>query len=446
MPTPVKMPHMGESVAEGTIAKWLKAEGDAVAKDEPLVEVTSDKVDYEIPAPTAGRLARILVREGQTVAVGAELAVIEETERAAAGPPAPEPETVLAEPSAEVAAPRAAPAGLVAPAPPRAASPVRRGERKITPVVAKLAEQHGLDLDQIEGTGIGGRVTKRDVLAHLEGGRPAAVAEARPVEREARPSPAAPPGPAESAPAPRPTERPPAREAAPDEPVEAVPLTGMRRAIAEHMAESVRTAAHVTTVAEVDLTRLVAFRERHKKEFEEQEGFSLTYLPFIVRATVTALKEYPGLNSSLEGDRLLLKKYYHIGIAVALDWGLIVPVIRHADRLDIRGLARAIHDLAERARTRQLAAEETRGGTFTITNPGVYGAVLSTPIIHQPQAAILGVEAIRKTPAVRDEQIVIRSLMYLCLSYDHRIVDGATAVQFLQAIRRRLESPLELIL
>jgi len=449
MPTPVKMPHMGESVAEGTIAKWLKAEGEAVAKDEPLVEVTSDKVDYEIPAPAAGRVARILVREGQTVAVGAELAVIEETERAAAGPPAPEPEAVLAEPSAEVAAPRAAPAGLVAPAP-LPLSTVRRGERKITPVVARLAEQHGLDLDQLEGTGIGGRVTKRDVLAHLEGGRPPAVAEARPVEREARPSPAAPIRPAEPVPAARPSERPPARaparEAPADEPVEAVPLTGMRRAIAEHMAESVRTAAHVTTVAEVDLTRLVAFRERHKKEFEEQEGFSLTYLPFIVRATVTALKEYPGLNASLEGDRLLLKKYYHIGIAVALDWGLIVPVIRHADRLDIRGLARAIHDLAERARTRQLAAEETRGGTFSITNPGVYGAVLSTPIIHQPQAAILGVEAIRKTPAVRDEQIVIRSLMYLCLSYDHRIVDGATAVQFLQAIRRRLESPLELIL
>ena len=446
MATSVKMPHMGESVAEGTIAKWLKVEGEAVAKDEPLVEVTSDKVDYEIPAPTAGRLARILVQEGRTVAVGAELAVIEETERAAAGPPAREPEAVLAESLAGVEPERAEPA---APAP-HPLSPVRRGERKITPVVARLAEQHGLDLDQIEGTGIGGRVTKRDVLAHLEGERPPAVAEARPVEREARPSPAAPIRPAEPVPAARPSERPPARaparEAPADEPVEAVPLTGMRRAIAEHMAESVRTAAHVTTVAEVDLTRLVAFRERHKKEFEEQEGFSLTYLPFIVRATVTALKEYPGLNASLEGDRLLLKKYYHIGIAVALDWGLIVPVIRHADRLDIRGLARAIHDLAERARTRQLAAEETRGGTFSITNPGVYGAVLSTPIIHQPQAAILGVEAIRKAPAVRDEQIVIRSLMYLCLSYDHRIVDGATAVQFLQTIRRRLESPLELIL
>jgi 2-oxoglutarate dehydrogenase E2 component (dihydrolipoamide succinyltransferase) len=445
MATSVKMPHMGESVAEGTIAKWLKAEGEAVAKDEPLVEVTSDKVDYEIPAPAAGRLGRILVQEGRTVAVGAELAVIEETERAAAGPPAPEPEAVLAESLAGAEPVRVEPA---APAP-RPLSPVRRGERKITPVVARLAEQHGLDVAGIEGTGVGGRVTKQDLLAHLEGARPAS-AEAPPVAREARPSPAAPPGPAEPAPAPRPTERPPARaparEAPPDEPVEAVPLTGMRRAIAEHMAESVRTAAHVTTVAEVDLTRLVAFRERHKKEFEEQEGFSLTYLPFIVRATVTALKEYPGLNASLEGDHLLLKKYYHIGIAVALDWGLIVPVIRHADRLDIRGLARAIHDLAERARTRQLVAEETRRGTFSITNPGVYGAVLSTPIIHQPQAAILGVEAIRKTPAVRDEQIVIRSLMYLCLSYDHRIVDGATAVQFLQAIRRRLESPLELIL
>jgi 2-oxoglutarate dehydrogenase E2 component (dihydrolipoamide succinyltransferase) len=440
MPAPVKMPHMGESVAEGTLAKWLKAEGDAVAKDEPLVEVTSDKVDYEIPAPAAGRLVRILVGEGQTVAVGTELAVIEE---AAVPSPAPPPEPKAA--PAESQAPTAAPVT------PRAPSSVRRGDRKITPVVAKLAEQHGLDLDRIGGTGVAGRVTKRDVLAHLEGGpqappgrsvepapRPPAAQAAPPAETR----PAAPPRPAEPAPA----ARVPAREAPADEPVETLPLTGMRRAIAQHMAESVRTAAHVTTVAEVDMTRLVAFRERHKKEFEEQEGFGLTYLPFIVRATTTALKEYPALNASLEGDRLLLKKYYHVGIAVALDWGLIVPVVRHADRLDIRGLARAIHDLAERARARQLAAEETRGGTFTITNPGVYGAVLSTPIIHQPQAAILGVEAIRKAPAVRDDQVVIRSLMYLCLSYDHRIVDGATAVQFLQAIRRRLESPLELIL
>ena len=445
MPTSVKMPHMGESVAEGTIAKWLKAEGDAVAKDEPLVEVTSDKVDYEIPAPAAGRLARILVQEGRTVAVGAELAVIEETERAEAPPPRG-PEAVPVESPVEAGEPAAEPEPAVLP---RASSAVRHGERKITPVVAKLADRHGLDLDQIAGTGVGGRVTKRDVLAHLEGAPPAPAA--RPVEPAPRPAPVQPPRPAETRPTepaaqpPRPVERP-AREAAPDESVETVRLTGMRRAIAEHMAESVRTAAHVTTVAEVDMTRLVAFRERHKKEFEEQEGFGLTYLPFIVRATTTALKDYPAVNASVEGDRLLLKKYYHIGIAVALDWGLIVPVIRHADRLDIRGLARAIHDLAERARTRRLAAEETQGGTFTITNPGVYGAVLSTPIIHQPQAAILGVEAIRKAPAVRDEQIVIRSLMYLCLSYDHRIVDGATAVQFLQAIRRRLESPLELIL
>lgn len=424
MPTPVKMPHMGESVAEGTIAKWLKAEGDPVAKDEPIVEVTSDKVDYEIPAPAVGRLARILVREGQAVPVGAELAVIEEAEAGAAPPAGPEPQAAFAGPAVEVGVPAGGPAA------PRAPSAVRHGDRKITPVVAKLAEQHGLDLDQIAGTGVGGRVTKRDVLTHLEGGSPGPTA--RPVEPTAQP--------------PRPAARPPAREAAPDEPVETVPLAGIRRTIAQHMAESVRTAAHVTTVAEVDMTRLVAFRERHKKEFEEQEGFSLTYLPFIVRATTTALKEFPALNASLEGDRLLLKKYYHIGVAVALDWGLIVPVIRHADRLDIRELARAIHDLAERARTRRLAADETRGGTFTITNPGVYGAVLSTPIIHQPQAAILGVEAIRKAPAVRDDQIVIRSLMYLCLSYDHRIVDGATAVQFLQAIRRRLESPLELIL
>jgi pyruvate/2-oxoglutarate dehydrogenase complex dihydrolipoamide acyltransferase (E2) component len=294
--------------------------------------------------------------------------------------------------------------------------------------------QHQLtaaDLDRIEGSGVGRRVTKQDLLAYLERrGQPATPPpEPAPPVRAARP------------------ERPPAAPAAAtDEPVEEMRLEGLRKAIAEHMVASVRTAPHVTTVAEVDMTELVRFRRHSKERFHQEEGVPLTYMPFILRAVVDGLRAFPMLNSSLDGERILVRRYYHIGLAVAAPEGLIVPVLRHADRLSVRQLARAVHDLAERGRIRKLRPDELSGGTFTISNPGVFGGVLSTPIIHQPQAAILNVQAIRTQPAVRDGAIVARELMYLCLSYDHRLVDGATAVQFLQRVRGLLEYPLALLI
>jgi 2-oxoglutarate dehydrogenase complex dihydrolipoamide succinyltransferase (E2) component len=415
MEVKIVVPHMGESIVEGTILKWLKRPGDQVERDESVVEIGSDKIDVEVPAPARGTLKQILAQEGATVAVGKAVALLETEDAPVARPETeapPEPEAAEEEGEAK-----------------QEEAPLK-GRRRITPVVAKLAERHGVDLDQVEGRGLGGRVTKKDVLAYLEGRSPTQEAPEPRWKEEALPTPI------------------PRRAAVPseEEPVEVIPLTAMRKAIAERLVRSKQTAPHVTTVAEVDMTRLVNFREKHKTEFEVQEGISLTYMPFIVMTCVRALKEFPFLNASMEEERILLKRYYHIGVAVALEEGLVVPVIRHADRLDIRGLAHAIHDLAERARTKKLTSDDLQGGTFSITNPGAFGAVLSTPIINYPQAAILGVEAVRKTPVVRDDQIVIRHTMYLCLSYDHRIVDGATAVQFNQRVRRILENPLELIL
>lgn len=414
MEVKIVVPHMGESIVEGTILKWLKRPGDRVERDESVVEIGSDKIDVEVPAPGRGTLKEILAQEGAKVAVGKAVALLEMEEAAAARPKTeapPEPEVAEAREVKQEEAPR-------------------RGRRRITPVVAKLAERHGVDLDRVKGTGLGGRVTKKDILPYVEGRRPTQEVPEPKGKEEALPTPI--------------TRRAPV--ASEEEPVEVIPVTAMRRAIAEHLVRSKQTAPHVTTVAEVDMTRLVHFREKQKAEFERQEGISLTYMPFIAMACIRALKEFPFLNASMEEDRILLKRYYHIGVAVALEEGLVVPVIRHANRLDIRGLAHAIHDLAERARTKKLTSDDLTGGTFSITNPGAFGAVLSTPIINYPQAAILGVETIRKTPVVRDDQIVIRHMMYLCLSYDHRIVDGATAVQFNQRVRRILENPLELIL
>jgi pyruvate/2-oxoglutarate dehydrogenase complex dihydrolipoamide acyltransferase (E2) component len=531
MAVEVVMPQMGESVAEGTVQRWLKREGERVEKDEPLVAISTEKVDVEIPSPAAGVLGSILVAEGATVPVNALLTTIVES----AAEVQEERGEAVAQEEGEEAAPQEAPS--VAPGYARKVDrqvdrqlerlgghhepgaavagprlPQDGGRRRITPVVAKLAEEYGVDLREIQGTGIGGRITKKDLVSHLRARgievagleeeaaaaagphygepqqpaaepRPAAPApRPQPVPSGARPAaapapstvrPAPTPGPAAPRPAPAPsvggTKRElgsaeverggagamraetvkPAAERAPaggDEPVEYIPLVGMRKAIADHMVLSKRTSPHVTTVAEVDLTDLVEFRAKDRAEFEKQEGFSLTYMPFIVRAAVKALQDFPTVNASMEPDRIVVKKFYHIGVAVSLESGLIVPVIRHADRLDIRGIARAINDLATRARAKTLRPEEYQGGTFSITNPGVYGAIVSTPIINQPQAAILGVYAIRKMPVVRDDQIVIRSIMNLALSYDHRIIDGATAVQYLQRLRGYLESPLSLLL
>jgi len=415
----VLMPHMGESVAEGRILHWFKREGEPVRRDETLAEVETDKANVEIPAPQDGVLGKILAPEGHVAPVGAAIAVLEARLTAPAGAPL----------GRGAAQPVAVHPGS---APSAAAGPPRDHRLTITPVVAKVMERHGLTLEDvrnIRGSGDGGRVTKQDILAYAArrgGGAPAA----------------APPPP------------PPAGERAAlaaeahevaglDEPVEEIPLTGLRRAIAEHMVRSKHAAPHVTTVAEVDMTTLVEFRERHKGRFKE-EGVALTYMPFFVKAVCAGLMAFPALNASMEGEKLLLRRYYHIGVAVETGAGLVVPVIRHADRASIRELAKALHRVAEGARARKLLAADLEGGTFTITNPGVFGGILSTPIIHQPQAAILGVQAIQKRPVVREDRIAIRSMMYLCLSYDHRIVDGATAVQFLQTVRRHLEDPLEL--
>lgn len=439
--TAVLMPHMGESVVEGKVLRWLRREGEPVKRNETIAEVETDKADVEIPAPTDGILAKILVGEGATAAIGAELARIEPAEGAGGAPPVPAPARPAEPAPREGERPAPGP-----PSPSPGASP-----RVISPVVAKLMAQHQLtaaDLDRIPGTGVGGRVTKQDLLAYVERrGRPeaplpkAAVESGldRPGERRGdAPAPASPPPP-------EPIVRRPHAPAA-DEPVEEVRLEGLRKAIADHMVASVRTAPHVTTVAEVDMTELVRFRAYYKARFQEEEGVPLTYMPFILRAVVDGLRAFPMLNSSLDGERILVRCYYHIGLAVATAAGLVVPVLRHADRLSVRELAGAVHDLGERGRARKLRPEELSGGTFTISNPGVFGGVLSTPIIHQPQAAILNVQAIRTQPAVRDGAIVPRELMYLCLSYDHRIVDGATAVQFLQHVRGRLEHPLVLLM
>jgi 2-oxoglutarate dehydrogenase E2 component (dihydrolipoamide succinyltransferase) len=424
---------MGESVVEGKVLRWLRREGEPVRRNETIAEVETDKADVEIPAPADGILAKILVPEGASAAIGAELARIESSDgRGAPAPPAPAPA-----PARTVEAPPA-PAPRATPAPPAPAPEPATGSRVISPVVAKLMAQHQLaaaDLDRIEGSGVGGRVTKQDLLGYLE----------RRGQPETSPPKPAPPGEIPAPPV-RPPRLPESPAAATDEPVEEIRLAGLRKAIAEHMVASVRTAPHVTTVAEVDMTELVGFRRHFKERFQQEEGVSLTYMPFIVRAVVDGLKAFPTLNSSLDGERILVRRYYHIGLAVAAPEGLVVPVLRHADRLPVRQLARAIHDLAERGRVRKLRPDELSGGTFTISNPGVFGGVLSTPIIHQPQAAILNVQAIRTQPAVRDGAIVPRELMNLCLSYDHRIVDGATAVQFLQHVRGGLEHPLALFL
>jgi 2-oxoglutarate dehydrogenase complex dihydrolipoamide succinyltransferase (E2) component len=432
--TAVLMPHMGESVVEGKVLRWLRREGEPVRRNETIAEVETDKADVEIPAPADGVLAKILVPEGATAAIGAELARIESADgRGAPAPAAPAaPAPAAAPPPARPDEAPPTPAPRPAPARPEPPSEPAAGSRVISPVVAKLMAQHQLtaaDLDRIEGSGVGGRVTKQDLLTHLE--RRDAPAKSAPPREAAAPA-VRPPRPAESP------------AAATDEPIEEIRLEGLRRAIAEHLVASVRTAPHVTTVAEADMTDLVRFRRHAKERFQREEGVPLTYMPFMLRAVVDGLRAFPMLNSSLDGQRILVRRYYHLGLAVAAPEGLVVPVLRHADRLSVRELARAVHDLAERGRARKLRPDELSGGTFTISNPGVFGGVLSTPIIHQPQAAILNVQAIRTLPAVRDGAIVPRELMNLCLSYDHRLVDGATAVQFLQHVRGLLENPLAL--
>lgn len=401
MPTEIRMPKLGETVVEGVIGRWLKAEGDPIQEDEPLVEVDTDKVNAEVPSPVTGVVERIVASEGETVAVGQVIALIRtggESEVPAANG-AVEKEDVVQSPSL--------------PAPESKASP--RGPQLYTPAVRRLAMESGLDPASVTGTGRGGRVTKQDmeraIALRSQASKPATpgMKGIEGLERTVDGD-------------------------------EVLPITRMRRTIAERMVHSTRTVPHAWTTVEVDVSKLVAWRERIKEEFRRREGINLTYLPFVVKAAVEALREYPILNSTWEEERIVIKKRINIGIAVDLDDGLIVPVIRDADQMSIVGLARAISDLATRARAGTLKPDDVTGGTFTINNTGAFGSILSAPIINYPQAAILSMETITKRPVVVDDAIAIRSMMNLCMSLDHRVLDGAVCGRFLKSVKSRLES------
>jgi pyruvate dehydrogenase E2 component (dihydrolipoamide acetyltransferase) len=428
--TDVVMPQMGESIVEGTLTKWLKKPGDRVERDEPLFEISTDKVDTEIPSPAAGTLGELLVQEGATVGINTVVARIDEGGAAAAKPAAA---------AAPVAPPKAAPkpeppaqetvqAPPVEDAAPAAEAVPEQSAGPLSPLVRKMARDNNLDLSRVKGTGAGGRITKQDVesyMAQTAAGQPVA---APPAPVAARPAVAAPAPPPAATPA-----------AAGPAKTRIEPLSTMRQRIAEHMVMSKRTSAHVTTVHRVDMTAVAKTRERNKPAFQAQYGFSLTYLPFITRATVAALRQFPLLNASLDGNNIIYHNEIHIGIAVALDNGLIVPVIRAADEKNVLGLQRSIVDLATRARSRQLKPEEVAGGTFSITNFGSFGSLIGTPVINQPQVAILGVGTVDKTPVVIDDAIAIRSICHLSLSFDHRLIDGALADQFMTKVKQVLE-------
>ncbi len=404
MATPVLMPQMGESIAEGTIVRWIKKVGDAVNRDEPLFEISTDKVDAEIPSPAAGVLAEIKVKEGETVPVNSIVATIGDR---VATTPSSAAEPVAVDRSEDVVAPGAT-TGAAVEARGNGDSPDADTRRtRSSPLVRRIAKEHNVNLAGLQGTGVAGRVTKHDILDYIEQ-RPAAPAAAR--------------GPVFQ----------------PGQRVEVVPMGVMRKKIAEHMVMSRRTSAHVHSVFEVNFARVAQLREQKKAEYEHA-GAKLTFLAFIAKAAVDALARFPLLNSSLDGDSIVYKKDINLGVAVALDWGLIVPVVRQADEKNLLGLSRAIADLAARARAKQLKPEEVQDGTFTITNPGIFGAQFGMPIINQPQVAILGIGAIEKRAVVVDDAIGIRPMGYLTLGYDHRLVDGAIADQFLSKVKETLE-------
>jgi pyruvate dehydrogenase E2 component (dihydrolipoamide acetyltransferase) len=443
----VVMPQMGESIVEGTLTKWLKKAGDHVERDEPLFEISTDKVDTEIPSPEAGTLSEILVEEGKTVGIntvvgrisdGANGAVPVPTAQPAAAPPPPP-----APPAPQQAAPPPPP-----PAQPQTAEPettvVEETAGPLSPLVRKMARENNIDLAKVKGTGAGGRITKQDLETYL------ASASSAPKPQPA-PQPAAPPPPPQQAQVPATVPQPvnvppPAPQSPPSQQqitysaaTRVEPLSVMRQKIAEHMVFSKRTSAHVTTVHKVDMTRVAKMRDRVKASFQAQYGFGLTFLPFILRATTAAIRQYPILNASIDGTNIIYHRDINIGIAVALENGLIVPVIRNADEKNVIGLQRAIVDLAARARSRQLRPEEVQGGTFSVTNFGSFGSVFATPVINQPQVAILGSGTVEKEPVVVDDAIAIRSVCYLALTFDHRLIDGALADQFTGKVKAILQ-------
>jgi pyruvate dehydrogenase E2 component (dihydrolipoamide acetyltransferase) len=444
MPTDVIMPQMGESIAEGTVTKWLKKVGDRVERDEPLFEISTDKVDAEIPSPAAGVLTRILVQESETVAVNTVVATID-GEGAAVAPAASEDRAEAHRAALEPSMQAASAAEPAVPAPSGAASPEAasswalgpRGKLRSSPLVRRIAREHNVDLAFVRGTGLGGRISKKDILEYLAHPVPQ-VAAAPGVSMAADRVGARPEGPPPQVGAP-PT-------LAFTGPTLVVPMTPMRKQIAEHMVVSRRTSAHVSTVFEVEMTRIFETRTRYAEEFERRNGIKLTYTPFFLRAAVEAIKQLPIFNSSVDGASVVYKRDVNIGIAVALETGLIVPVIKRADEKNFLGISRAVQDLAERARNKRLSVDDVQGGTFTITNPGVFGSLFGTPIINQPQVAILGVGVIEKRAVVRNDAIAIRPMVYLALSFDHRILDGALADQFMAKIKSVLENWEEVVL
>ena len=441
------MPQMGESIAEGTLSKWLKKVGDEVKRDEPIFEISTDKVDAEIPAPAAGVLAEILVKEGETVAIQTVVARLE-TEKgativkdalpAASGPATGSQPAASPKPSSTPASQRegtSAPAQArqPTPAPAIAASHAGNGNSfedrvrtKSSPLVRKIAAEHGVNISALSGSGVAGRVTKRDILGFIESGAPMP-----PLAPGAR---AGGPGGGHVLPMPEPWA---------GDVVE--PMSKMRALISEHMVASRHTSAHVTSFIEIDFTRVARIRAKKRAEFEAATGQKLTYMPFIIKAVTQGLQAFPVMNSSVAGTNVIYRKQINIGVAVALDWGLIVPVIKHADDLSLSGITRALNDVAARARAKKLSPEEVQGGTFTITNPGVFGSLMGTPIINQPQVAILGVGAIEKRPKVLpgadgEDTIAIRTCAYFSISFDHRVIDGAIADQFLAFVKKTIES------
>jgi len=452
MAVDIVMPQMGESIFEGTITKWLKKPGDKVERDEPLFEISTDKVDAEIPSPSAGVLKEIKVGEGQTVPIQTIVGVIDAVGSAAAAPapakPAAPPPSAAKAPAAPVpATPKlAAPAPSAAPVAAASASSSSTGERiHSSPLVRRMAKEHGIDLSIVEGTGAGGRISKQDMETLIAaGGVPSAAPPAystpapTATSRPATPPPSAPGASGGQAYVALETAVP--REKMYFGNYEVQPMSTMRQRIAEHMVASKRVSAHVYSVDEIDMTKVAALRAKSKEEFEKRYETKLTFMPFFVKAAVAGLRAYPTLNASLDGTNVILHKEINVGIAVALDWGLLVPVVKNADEKNILGIQRNMNDLAERARSKKLKPEEVQESTFSITNPGVFGGLFGLPVISQPNVGILGLGAIEKRPVVINDSIAIRSMCYVTLSYDHRVVDGAVAHQFLHKVKETLEN------
>ena len=481
--TDIVMPQMGESIVEGTLTKWLKKKGDRVERDEPLFEISTDKVDTEIPAPAAGILSEVLVEEGKTVAISTVVGKIDESSNGAGPSPAasapgpavePEikkreeaakqtdvgpsvaaktPEPASQQPVAASAGPYPVPAPEPEPTLPQPDPDVPTGP--LSPLVRKMSREYNIDLRQVKGTGGGGRITKQDLESYMSAQGAKTMAQSAQPAAPAQPvaeAPAQPMAqPVSQAPAPAPAPASPLQGAAPAPAPQALrsgeiartrmePMSTMRQKIAEHMVMSKRTSAHVTTVHRVDMTKVAKMRERNKAEFQQRYGMSLTFLPFVTQAAVEAIRAYPILNASIEGTNIIYHNDINVGIAVALENGLIVPVIRGADEKNVIGLQRSIADLAARARSRQLKPDEVSGGTFSITNFGTFGSVFATPVINQPQVAILGIGTVEKMPVVIDDAIAIRSQCYLALTFDHRLIDGALADQFTAKVKAVLEN------